>query len=183
MKASDLFRVAVSVLLTTGLFAVPAWAASENTDSNVTVTVDPSLSITAVTPNETITINGFASGDSAFKTISFDISGNNFSQSAIDDAVTAKLNTTVSGIDISVKNVAFVSDKSGIATLENATPANGVVLTTSAQTIAKKADSSGLGDNGKLVSGRLFVPTFATLTADSTARSADVTMTLTVKDQ
>lgn len=177
MKKIGIATLAVLFLLS----SCPAWGATDADQHPINVTVNPALSIASLQASTDITINGFSQGAEGFQTAAYDVSSNNVATAAITDAVTATLSATLPKIGIEVRDVVYRNDGAvDYAQLQAAAPI--VPLSTTAAVIATKPASAGA--NASLLTGRLFVPYFAKITA-ATAGVTDggsVNVTVTLKD-
>lgn len=181
-KSKFLAIVAVAGMI---FASTPAVADQANTDQELNIAVNSSLSITALQGRESIVIQGFQAGDFGFKTLAYDIRSNNVSLAAVSNAFRARVNRTLPKIRLSVKDVAIRNDQTPgdpYAIIDPvASPPTGITLGTTDVVIGTKPVSSG--PNGRLWALRAFVPVFATATETVTpADGGLVTMVLTVQD-
>jgi len=175
---------ALAIVLAMVLGLSPAtWAASADHNSNVEVRVGTILSITFEDdPNFQLVFDtDFSQGAvSSGKTIVYKVRANNMSLAAIQGAISAKISTALSGIDIKAFPGDYLNDgASGYATLDKV--ADEVVVGTTPVRIFDKPASSG--SSGKLLTGRVPIHYRAVATRDlSTTDGGTFTLTVTLKD-
>lgn len=173
------------------LAATPsAWAATADDSDSVTVTVDPVLSISDEVGDFTITFTnatGSAAGDvSTGQTVGYIVKSNTMPNAALTGALSAKLSTTLTNIEIrgTTDGTSYVNDGSASnAILEavNTDTANPTVIGTTATSMFNKPSSTGTA--GKILDGRAFINWNAKATADLVpGDGGTVTLTVTLKD-
>lgn len=167
-----------------------AWATSANNNDNATVQVQPVLSITDEVGNFTIQFNdatGSATGSiSTGQTVGYIVKSNTMPNAALAGALSAKINTTLTNIQLraSTDGSAYVNGgtaSNAVLTPVNTDTNNPTVVGTTAVAIFDKPASSGAA--GKVLNGTAYINWNAKATADLVpGDGGTVTITTTLKD-
>ncbi len=164
--------------------ACPALATQADDVDQLTVSVDPILAISDDIGNFTIKFTN-ATGSakdsiSTGQTVGYLISANNMPNTALSGALTAKISSALTGIQVRATGGTYTNDGSG----DNGplTPASATVnVGTTAAILANKPATSTAA--GKVMTGKYFVNWNALATTDlSPGAGGTVTLTVTLKD-
>lgn len=189
-KSRSMYGALIMAALVLGA-ARSAWAGPpSNNNDNVTVKVEPALSITDEVGNFTIEFNsltGSAAGDvSTGQTVGYIVRANTMPNAALAGALSAKINATLTNIQLraSTDATAYVNGgtaSNAILTPVNTDTANPTVVGTTAVAIFDKPASTGSA--GKVLRGTAYMNWNAKATADLVpGDGGTVTITTTLKD-
>ena len=160
-----------------------AWALTADNADTVTVSVPTILSISDEVGNFPLVFTSSANGGTTnFQTVAYTVNANNMPNTALAGALSAKINTLLSGIAIKALGTRTYTNggTSSNAVLTEA-PVGPVTIGTTATGIMDKPALAG--SSGKILTGTAFVAWQAQATRDlTTADGGAVTLTVTLKD-
>ena len=159
------------------------WALTADNGDTVTVSVPTILSISDTVGNFSLVFTNSANGGTTnFQTVGYTVNANNMPNTALAGALSAKVNTLLSGINIKALGTRTFTNGGTVsnAVLTEA-PAGPVTIGTTATGIMDKPALAGT--SGKILTGTAFVAWQAVATRDlTTADGGSVTLTVTLKD-
>ena len=159
------------------------WALTADNADTVTVSVPTILSISDEIGNFSLAFTNSANGGTTnFQTVGYTVNANNMPNTALVGALSAKINTLLSGINIKALGTrAFTNGGTASNAVLVEAPVGPVTIGTTATGIMDKPALAGT--SGKILTGTAFVAWQAQATRDlTTTDGGSVTLTVTLKD-
>jgi hypothetical protein len=162
-------------------FTCPAFAASVDDMNTVTVVVNGVLSISDTTGDFSLTFNDFTTGTSTpTKTVTYRVKGNGLPTTTLVGVLSAKIDALKYGIELQAYPGTYANlGAAGSILLSNATTSFAPIGTLPVNLCNKGATNGTLG---KMLNGNQPIDWRAVATADLTAGSYPISLTVTLKD-